>query len=1193
MKKKVRVKSLPKAQMGFNNIPSQGIKPYDIYPPLGSMPKAITPDMMGLNVPTQQQWEKQNGKLSMTGDFFKRKKDFGIPTYDPSIPGSRMSQDIRNQEQTLREGEVTSTTPPSILAAQDKSNYLKNFTDANSQNQKGNPYVGQAILAGTDIFRGLANQIDNRFAKRDLRDQFLSDNLAYAREEGQSGNRGDYNFNEFGFGPGFRPDDYIKGDYNKEAQMGGEMKRKVKITSLPQAGYGGSQNQNAVNQLYGNSAYMVNKFSGAEQEEQEPAYNQTLQPDPRSMSVLEAEKGETLIRKGTNSAIPEFFKIGGKRHSEGGTPLSGEKATPDSFIYSDTKAMKIKDPAILESFGFTAKKGGYTPAKISKKFDLNSKELREGLYSDSDPLRKKTAVMMADNYISNLGKLALVQESQKGFPQGVPQIAMPYMNKVGLDPAQFLPPSPEEGMMMARYGGIPKAQIGQSVNSNSSNQTLPDGKGFWKTGSFANTTPEQRAAFAKSSAFNPLDWSGRINYAFTGDPSDNFAMDPLNYLAFGRLIKPLQPEYLLKPLAKRLQPIQEGISQGISRVVNPVKNFYKNLDISSAVTAGLEAAPAVGILSAAAYRVLSPEQKVEYLKNASPEQANQIVEDTMSDPAGSQDTALLLEAARENPNIDVARIEPVTIKAKPKAKSEPQSSEISDAYLDSMINVKRQEMVNKKEYGGELEEYQTAGQVTDEKEYVEEITLPNGSKGKRITKGNTISIVDASGKVLKSQNETLKPYIDKGIITWDAGRGTYRVALTDGQMPAKDRYNLLEELTPVLNQYGYKNIVQSGAGKTKSPYGQFYAGFTPQDYEYKIVERNLGKEQADSLDEVGLRKAAYDIMGFKPNVDISNPNIYNDPKFFKEFKNAFYRYLPEKKFRADLGDDERFGFEHYDAIPKKPKKPNTETNREQLETNELEVSRTPRRPIGFYPQDVLNTAAAVGDLASINKYNPRMAQFVPEPMEPTFYDPNRELANNAELANIASANLAQFTGPQAFNTRFSDVQGKSLANAANVLGRYNNLNVGVANQFEQANKQINNEANFRNALMANDFYDKTVIANQQFDNSKRAARREAVDYVNAALENRFMTDQMNSLYPNFFVDPAALKTYYNPGRKITPGQQAKDLKQYFLEMGIDTTNPTVQAAMVRGIMGDIDIDERGNILGAQSAMSNRRKTKGS
>ena len=125
MKRKVRVKSLPKAQVGVNNIPAQGIKPYDIYPTYGNMPKAITPNMMGLNVPTKQQWEKQNGQLSITGDFFKRKKDFGIPTYDSSIPGSRMSQDMRNQEQTLREGEVASTTPPSISAAQDISNYFK------------------------------------------------------------------------------------------------------------------------------------------------------------------------------------------------------------------------------------------------------------------------------------------------------------------------------------------------------------------------------------------------------------------------------------------------------------------------------------------------------------------------------------------------------------------------------------------------------------------------------------------------------------------------------------------------------------------------------------------------------------------------------------------------------------------------------------------------------------------------------------------------------------------------------------------------------------------------------------------------------------------------------------------------------------------------------------------------------------
>jgi hypothetical protein len=938
MKKKVRVKSLPKAQNGMQPFTTGN---FNVGMPafnLNTSPSFYAdvyqgdPNTTGsFNVGMPEFFQTKKGTPLY---FDKPKTSVGEPLYfdknttpfnNPFALGD--SDFIYNTKRPATSGEFVKSPGMGPIGADD---YYANVAQQNiaapagtrfdkdfgyapgtampsdlvkkPEQQKGNPYIGPMLLAGTDIFKSVANKLENRNVKQDFRDQFLADNLYNVRPEDYSGNRGDYLTNTPGFGLDFRPDEAIYGDYNKIAQMGGEMKRKVKITNLPQAGYGGTQNAKAVNQLYGNSAYMMNMFNGATKGEPQEEYGQTLGPDPRSISVLEAEKGETLVRKGTNSTIPEFFKIGGKRHSEGGTPLAGDKATPDSFIYSDTKAMKIKDPAILESFGFAAKKGGYTPAKISKKFDLNNKELREGLYSETDPLRKKTAVMMADNYISNLGKLALVQESQKGFPQGVPEIAVPYMDKVGLDPAQFLPEQP--------------------------------------------------------------------------------MMDP------------------------NMQYAQRG-----AQVKNP----------------------------------------------------------------------------------------------------EP------------------------------------------------------------------------------PRPEALKPYIDKGIITWDAGRGTYRVALTDGQMPAKDRYNLLEELTPVLNKYKYENIVQSGPAKTKSPYNQFYAGFTPQDYEYKIVERNLGKEQADSLDEIGLRKAAYDIMGFKPNVDINNPNIYNDPKFFGEFSRAFYRYLPDKQFRAELGDDEKFGFEHYDAIPKKPKKP-PGTPREIPPGELIPPPPTPRRPIGFYPQDVLNAATAVGDLASINRYFPRMAQFTAEPMKPTYYDPNRELAANAEMANIAAANLAQFTGPQAFNTRFSDVQGKGLANAANILGRYNNLNVGVANQFEQANKQLINEANFRNQLAANDFYDKTVATNQNYDNARRAGRRQAVDYVNAALENRFMTEQMNSLYPNYYVEPSRLKTYYTPGRQITPTQRGNDMMAYLESTGIpfDFTDPAVQAALLKGIMGDVNVDERGNIAAAQAGMGKRR-----
>jgi len=1169
MKRKVKVKSLPKAQYGFNNLPA---------------PNVLRPNYLAT-------WQKNNpypafgnsstipadvyyGNNNTTGSF-----NVGMPEFNQEVSFPSSLYPAKNNplslypRNTKLESGILSTNDAIRKSYTDqipedtrKLMGLEPFGDLKTKKveQKGNPYIGPMLLAGTDIFSSVTRKLQDRNATSDYRNEFLSDNLYNVKPEDYQDNRGDYLTNTPGIGPDFRPIDYIKGDNNKIAQMGGEMKRKVRITSLPQAGYGGTQDAKAVNQLYGNSAYMMNMFNGATKGEPEEQYGQTLEPDPRSISVLEAEKGETLVRKGTDSTIPEFFTIGGKRHSEGGTPLSGEKATPDSFIYSDTKAMKIKDPAILESFGFKAKKGGYTPAKISKKFDLNNKDLREGLYSENDPLRKKTAVMVADNYISNLGKLALVQESQKGFPQGVPEIAMPYMDKVGLDPTQFLPPSPEEGMTMAMYGGMYKAQIGGSIYSNSPNQTPSDGKSFWETGSFANTTPEQRAAFARqSNPYNPLNWSGNLNYMFTGDPSYNFATDPLNYLAVGKLAKPAA-----RIAAKALEPI----GGGISKVLNPVKNWYKNLDVSGPITAALDAAPAATVLGAAAYRALSPEEKTEYLKTATPEQVNEIVADSFEN-VNPADTALLMEAAKTNPNVDVARIPEVTIKAKIKPEPATGSSQVDDAFLDSLINAKRQDILNKKEYGGELEEYQIAGQVTGEKEYVEEIPLPNGNKVKRITKGNTITIVDASGKVLKS--ETIEP--------------NYRTI-----NPAR-----LAE----LEKAGIKLTVP------KRYEGKEW-GMTPGKQGTREGSGTYGTEDwysGENKEDFGRRQARF--LRFYPNY---NPKNEKDNEIFQTWYNSD---IYDQSIKAGLSEEEakknvsEFGFDpnskdpnaldkmfgHYTwsrptiDIKRKP----TETPRGEISTNELNISRTPRRPIGFYPQDVLNTAAAVGDLASINKYNPRMVQFNAEPMEPTYYDPNRELANNAEMVNMAAQQLAQFTGPQAFNSRFSDVQGKGLANAANIEAKYNNLNVGVANQFEQANKQLINEANFRNQLAANDFYDKSVVANQQYDNARRQGRRQAVDYINAGLENRFMTEQMNSLYPNFYVEPSRLKTYYTPGRQITPQQKGQDIKTYLESTGIpfDFADPAVQAALLKGIMGDVNVDERGNIAAAQAVMNAKRRGK--
>jgi hypothetical protein len=504
MKRKVKVRSLPKAQVGVQQ------------PPIG-----LTEEQKAI-------WYKNQG---MFGNPVSQPLDFKVPVPDfLSMYGQG--------ENILRQAPLGTTKQKDLYGRE--SSFAPGFGPQTAtqkievKEKKYNPYIAPALLAGTDLFRSIGKKIEGANAQSNFTNQFLSDRLYTPKQDDVSGNRGDYNFNEYGFGQSFRPDEYIYGDYNKIAQMGGEMKRKVRITSLPQAGYGGTQDAKAVNQLYGNSAYMMNMFNGATEGEPQEEYNKTLTPDPRSEAVLEAEKGETLVRKGTNSTIPELFTIGGKRHSEGGTPLGPEKATPDSFIFSDTKSMKIKDADTLKSFGFTAKKGGYTPAAISKKFDLNNKDLREGLYTETDPLRKSTAILMADNYISNLGKLALVQESKKGFPQGAPEIAKPYMEKVGLDPTQFLPPSPEEGMAMAMYGGIPRAQIGRSVGSNNdiTIDNLPKYEYDWMKFRQRATDPNipqpstqeymaaqkayNDAKFNNSSMLNPMNWGNAINYGLTG-----------------------------------------------------------------------------------------------------------------------------------------------------------------------------------------------------------------------------------------------------------------------------------------------------------------------------------------------------------------------------------------------------------------------------------------------------------------------------------------------------------------------------------------------------------------------------------------------------------------------------------------------------------------------------------------------------
>lgn len=237
---------------------------------------------------------------------------------------------------------------------------------------------------------------------------------------------------------------------------------KIKINKLPKQ----LVKAQVGRQIQGSLAITPTKMGGGNYTNslanQKPSFKQTLQPEKRENSNLEAELGEVAYGGISGDNIPDTFKIGGKRHSQGGTPLN----LPDgSFIYSDTASMKIKDPEVLKMFDLKPRKAGYTPADIAKKYDINS--YKKILYDpNTDELTRKTATLMIKNYVMKLGYLALIQEASKGFPQGMPEAAEPVLETMGYSMEDFIPEPVIEGQ---------KEIMNQEKSENGAPMQMPNG----------------------------------------------------------------------------------------------------------------------------------------------------------------------------------------------------------------------------------------------------------------------------------------------------------------------------------------------------------------------------------------------------------------------------------------------------------------------------------------------------------------------------------------------------------------------------------------------------------------------------------------------------------------------------------------------------------------------------------------------
>jgi len=195
---------------------------------------------------------------------------------------------------------------------------------------------------------------------------------------------------------------------------------KIKINKLPK-GYTLKNGKVVKEASYGGQAMGSNY-------DNKQSYATTLQPVPRDEANVEAEKGETVLTDIGGDGTYQMYNIGGKRHSQGGTPLN---LPEQSFIYSDTRKMLLTKDEMAE-LGIKGKKR-ITPAKASKKFAI--KEFMDILSDEgSDELAISTAEAMIKKNKIKLSQLAFIQERKKNFEEGLPIAAYPYLLENGIDP---------------------------------------------------------------------------------------------------------------------------------------------------------------------------------------------------------------------------------------------------------------------------------------------------------------------------------------------------------------------------------------------------------------------------------------------------------------------------------------------------------------------------------------------------------------------------------------------------------------------------------------------------------------------------------------------------------------------------------------------------------------------------------------
>lgn len=754
---------------------------------------------------------------------------------------------------------------------------------------------------------------------------------------------------------------------------------KVRITKLPQARTGYQVQGALVNDVPAMGGTDYNAYIGMKK----PQVRTSLTAVPRDQANLEAEGGETVVGNVDGSGMPSFYDIKGPRHSNGGVPLS---LPDDSFIFSDTQSMKISDPVILKMFNKPVKKGGYTPAELSKQYDLN--KYRKIIQDpDSDKIARKTAELMLKNYTIKLGALALAQEGKKGFPQGIPAVAQPYMEANGITEEQVMPElavqKRKEEQMMQQQQQAAGQEPYIEPEAQEEMATMEPGM-----------SPDQMMEEAPMAMYGMQMGGYNMPYFF----------DTPNLMQNGGFLPRAQtgvntPAPTTQKTTVKLSPEEQKIvdtkwNGNVDEYLNFI-NTKKALESNPELLNDLYAQYKKDIASESSYT--QGKYNKQLYTGYKPQLEKLTKEDMLRE---------LLAQEERNARLAAHGFDP--------SKS---SQQISNKNRSSRTNQEALDIISK-----------TPG--------LKDLDFTGGYKGQAA-------------------------YV------------------------------------------AYRNLLNTDKYK---PYGQFQTGVGDETVSGK-------KGSVSAIDNANTNTTLGQRLNYKAPAPAPAPNV------------------PTTTTKVKCECIDANGKPYFIE----PNADNTCPDCESVNVQQQDVMAPPKPEAQWWLQDTVNTMGAFGNLMGLEKYMPWEARVDLEEPRPTFLDPTRELAAQSEQANIAAQAAAQYAGPQALNARLSQIQGQGSRAAADTLSRINNANVNIANQFEGNRVGIRNQESQMNQAMTNRLYDKNVIANQQFDNAQRQGRADLRNAYNTAVTNKWKTDALNQLYPNY-------QTLAGPGGKViyTPTDKTVD-----------------------------------------------------